>query len=178
MQMSEKFLLSDPSPISLPPCPASDPNRFSSKALPSVNIRRLVIVLWHYSTNKFPLQPLKTTKNRRVFTAVLSFAIGEKGWLVFAFHFRKALAAVYRSVLSGFERNLCLFAASSANSGEHFSFRSRIVFACVTASFASLRLVYEAFFSVELLLAGSEYEFRATLFANKGFVLVHFFYLA
>lgn len=110
--------------------------------------------------------------------AVSSFTMDITERLCFAFHFRKALATVYRPVLSGFEGNFRLFPTAGANSSEHLSFRSRIVFTCVTAGLTSLRLIYEAFFRIKLLLTGGEYEFRATLFANKGFVLVHFFYLA
>ena len=86
--------------------------------------------------------------------------------LVFASHAGEALAAVHRAIFAGFERNLRFLAAVRADSGVHLALRFRGTFASVTAGLATLRLVYKAFLSVELLLAGSENEFVAALFAN------------
>jgi hypothetical protein len=60
----------------------------------------------------------------------------------------------------------------------HLSLRSGSILASVTASFAALRLVHEAFFSIEFLLTGGEHEFGSAFFADKSFVFVHCFYLA
>ena len=89
--------------------------------------------------------------------------------LLFLSHFCVALAAVNRAVLTRLERNLCLAAAGSANSSKHLAFLSCSVLARITASFASLRLVHEAFFCVELLLTSSKYKFRATFFVSNAF---------
>jgi hypothetical protein len=98
--------------------------------------------------------------------------------LVFAFHAGEAFAAIHRTVLTGFERNLRFVAAVGADSGVHFSFGSGSVFASVTARFAALGLVYKAFFGIEFLLTGGEHKFGAAFFADQSFVFVHCFYLA
>jgi hypothetical protein len=92
--------------------------------------------------------------------------------------FGEAFAAVDGAILSGLERNFSLFAARRANSGIKLTLRFACVFTGVTALFAPLGLVDEALFSVKLLLASSENELLATLFADKLLVLVHAFYLA
>lgn len=84
---------------------------------------------------------------------------------LFFVHLSKALAAINRAVFSWLERNLCLFAAACANSGEHLSVRFFAGLAGVAAGFASLRLVLESFFSVEFLLASSENELGSAFFA-------------
>ena len=81
-------------------------------------------------------------------------------------HSCEALAAVYGSVAGGLERNLCFLAALSAHGGVHLSLCSGSVLSCVTASLASLGLVLEAFFSIELLLTCSENEFLSAILAN------------
>ena len=96
--------------------------------------------------------------------------------LSFFFHLCKALAAINRAVFSWLERNLCLFAAACANSGEHLSVRFFAGLAGVAAGFASLRLVLESLFSVEFLLASSENELGSAFFAYSCFVFVHSFY--
>ena len=90
------------------------------------------------------------------------------------FHFRKTVAAINRSVVNGLERKLCFFSAVCTGCGVHFSLRFACIPSCITASFASLRLVLEAFFRIEFLLARGEYEFVAAVFANQCFVLIHF----
>lgn len=93
--------------------------------------------------------------------------------LSFFFHFCKAFAAVYRTVFAWFERNFCFAAAASADSSVHFSFSFFASFASISASFASLWFILEAFFCVELLFASSEYKFSSTFFAYQCFVFVH-----
>ena len=80
---------------------------------------------------------------------------------LFLLHLSKAIAAVYRTVFSGSERNLSYAAAGSACCLKHFSFALNAVLSCVTASLASLGFVLEALFSIEFLLAGCEYELIA-----------------
>jgi len=46
------------------------------------------------------------------------------------------------------------------------------VFTGVAAGFASLRLVGESFFFVEILLTRGEQKFLSTVFANDSFVLM------
>ena len=107
---------------------------------------------------------------RRLKSRLLSKALIE----LFAFHFCKAVAAINRAVFSRLKRNACFRTAGSAGCGEHFSLGlCTAVFARHTALFASLRLVLEAFLSIELLFTGSEYELRAAVFTNEGFVLIH-----
>ena len=72
----------------------------------------------------------------------------------FFLHLRKALAAIYRFVLSGLERYSCRAAASCTGSIKILSCAFCSVFLCSSALFASLGLVLESFFSIELLLTG------------------------
>ena len=90
----------------------------------------------------------------------------------------KALAAENRAVTGGLEGNSSLFAALSADSGEHLSGGTIGSLTGVTAGFASLGLVYEASLGVELLLASREDELIAALFAFQSLVSVHDNYLA
>ncbi len=59
----------------------------------------------------------------------------------------------------------CYAAAGSAGSLVHFSFSLSAVLTCVAAALTSLRLILEALFSIELLLAGSENELCAAFLA-------------
>ena len=63
-------------------------------------------------------------------------------------------------------------------SNEHFTLGPGCILTGVAASFAALGLVYKALRFIKLLLAGSENEFLATLFADESLVFVHVFYLA
>ena len=85
---------------------------------------------------------------------------------LFFFHFCKALAAIYRTVLSGFERNFCFASAGCAGGGVHLFLGFEFVFACVTALFAALGFVNESTLCIEFLLTGGESKFFAALFAN------------
>ena len=86
--------------------------------------------------------------------------------LAFSAHLSEALAAEYGTVGLGLEGNLCLTAATGAGSSEELTGTTSGVLASVTAGLAALGLVLEATLSVEFLLAGSENEFVAALFAN------------
>ena len=90
----------------------------------------------------------------------------------------EALAAIHRAILARAERNLCFAAARCTGSNEHFTLGPGCILTGVAASFAALGLVYKALRFIKLLLAGSENEFLATLFADESLVFVHVFYLA
>jgi hypothetical protein len=81
----------------------------------------------------------------------------------------KAIAAVYRAIFPGLERNFARSAARSANRIEHFTFTGGFtsgVLACIPARLTALRLICKAFLSKKFLLAGSEYKFGSAVFAN------------
>ena len=86
--------------------------------------------------------------------------------LFLAFHFSIALAAINRTILSGFERNFCFAAAGSAGGGVHFFLGFDFVFACIAALFATLGLVNEAALCIEFLFAGGESELFSAFFAH------------
>lgn len=86
--------------------------------------------------------------------------------LFLAFHFCIALAAINRTILSGFERNFCFAAAGSAGGGVHFFLGFDFVFACIAALFAALGLVNEAALCIEFLFAGGESELFSAFFAH------------
>ena len=83
----------------------------------------------------------------------------------------EAVAAVYRTIVRGFEGYHGLFAAFCAGCGEHFALRTlgldaHALFASLTAGRATTGLVGEAFLSIKFLLGSSEYEFLAALAAG------------
>ena len=78
----------------------------------------------------------------------------------------EALAAVDRTISARLKGNLGFLTAVGADAYIGLSLASGSVLACVAASFASLRLVLEAFGSIKLLLTGCEYELIAAFFAN------------
>ena len=86
--------------------------------------------------------------------------------LAFSTHLSEALAAEYGTVGLGLEGNLCLATATGASSGEELTGATGAVLASVTAGLAALGLILEATLCVEFLLASSENEFVAALFAN------------
>jgi len=88
-------------------------------------------------------------------------------------HPGEAVAAIDRTIGLGLEGDLRLAAAGSAGSREVLPGAAGRVLASVAAFLASLRLVLEAFFSIEFLLAGRENEFIAAFLARKSLVSVH-----
>ena len=80
-------------------------------------------------------------------------------------HLCKALAAINRTVLTGTEGNLRLFAAVGANGGEHLTVGSLVLLAGVAAGLAALGLIGKTALGIELLLTGGEHELIATFFA-------------
>ena len=91
--------------------------------------------------------------------------------------FCKAIAAIYRAIISRLKRNFARFATRSANSIIHLaaSTGSAIrIFPCIAARLATLRLIRKAFFSKKLLLTGSKHKFLATILANQSLISVHY----
>ena len=80
-------------------------------------------------------------------------------------HLSEALAAENGTVRLGLEGNLCFAATTSTGSSEELTGTTGTVLASVTAGLAALGLIQETTLSVELLLASSENEFIAALFA-------------
>ncbi len=93
--------------------------------------------------------------------------------LLLTLHLCKAIAAVYRSVTVGLERNFSFPSALVAYCCEHFSGFACCILACIAASLASLGLILESLLCVKFLLACCEYEIVAAFLALKGLVLVH-----
>ena len=90
----------------------------------------------------------------------------------------EAVAAVNRTIFSGLEGNLAGSSALGANSVEHFAGNSAVVAASgclagIAACLAALRLIGEAFFSVESLFICNKYKFGSAVFASESFVVVH-----
>ena len=87
----------------------------------------------------------------------------------------ETVAAVNRTVGAGLEGNLALLAALGANGVKHLTLAALAgsVLSCHTAISAALGLVGETFFSVKLLLSGSESEFLSAILADQGLVFVH-----
>ncbi len=92
--------------------------------------------------------------------------------------FCKAFSAIVVFALHGSKGNRILFAAIGADDSGSLSLRSAGVLACLSASLATLRLIYKAFLSVEFLLSCGKNEFFAAILANECLVFVHEIYLA
>lgn len=87
----------------------------------------------------------------------------------------EALAAIYGSVAGRLESKLRLAAALATCSDEVLALASFSILFLVAASLAALGLVLEAFFSIESLFAGGEYELLAAISAGKSDILVYYF---
>ena len=85
----------------------------------------------------------------------------------------EARAAINGSVVGGLECKLCLAAALRAGSDEVLTLASLCVLFLVAASLAALRLVLEALFSIELLLARCKDEFLSAISACEGYVFIN-----
>jgi len=88
----------------------------------------------------------------------------------------EALAAVNGSVAAGLESELSLAATLRANCHEILALASLSILSLVAACLAALRLILEALFSIELLLARRKDEFLAAISACEGYVLVNDFF--
>ena len=98
--------------------------------------------------------------------------------LCLLFHFSVAFAAVNRSVLTRLKGNLCNSTAGIAGCFKPLTLATSCILACISASLATLGLVYKAFFGIEFLFAGCENEFVAAFLTDESFVFVHDFNLA
>ena len=89
--------------------------------------------------------------------------------------FTEAIAAINRTVVAGFKRNLASGATGSAYCFKHGAVftTTGVAFAGITARLATLGFVFKTLFSVELLLSGGEGELGAAIFADDNFVLEH-----
>ena len=96
----------------------------------------------------------------------ISFTDTEKRLVLRFLSLFEACAAVYGSVVGGLEGDLCLSTAFCAYSSEILARSSAGILLCIAARFACLGLVQKALLSIELLLAGGEYELVAAIFAN------------
>ena len=142
-------------------------------------IRKILFEFFNISvigtdTEKIRSEKVKNNAKNSPFRSCFSRTILKIKELFSRFHSRETFAAIYGAVVAGLERNSCFFSAFRANCGMHFSLRTG-VFTGVSASFASLRLVLETFFSVKFLFTCRENKFFSTVFANKGLVFVHAF---
>ncbi len=82
----------------------------------------------------------------------------------------KALAAIYRAVVVGLEGNSCFLSARCANS---CVILLAFLFLSSSAILAHLRLVLEALFCIEFLLAGCKNEFFSAITAYQFLVFEH-----
>jgi hypothetical protein len=78
----------------------------------------------------------------------------------------KAFAAQDRSVILWLERHASFAATFCANCSEVLSLGLICILSLLTALFASLRLILEAFFCIEFLFACSKHEFCAAFLAD------------
>jgi hypothetical protein len=88
----------------------------------------------------------------------------------------EALAAVYRAILTGLERNLARISAACANCIIHLTLGLTLASLCLTlvaASFATKGLVLKTLLGIKFLLSGSKSEFLSTIFADQCFVVIH-----
>ena len=114
---------------------------------------------------KNPLQLKKTAGN------LFFFILASNKLLLL--HLCKALAAVYRAILTGLEGNCSLFAAGCTYCCEHFALGLLSVLAVLAASLTSLGLVYETLGCIKFLFACFECKFSAAFFADESLVFVH-----
>ena len=89
----------------------------------------------------------------------------------------EAVAAVDRTIVAGLKGHFAGLAALSAHGVKHLTGGVVVgagdAFAGITAGFAALGLIGEAFLSIELLLTGGENEFLSAILADQGLVSVH-----
>ena len=85
----------------------------------------------------------------------------------------KAFAAINRSVLTRLKGNFCYSTAGITSCLKPLTLATAGVFACITASLATLGLINKAFFSIEFLFTGGENEFLSAFLASESFVFVH-----
>lgn len=89
--------------------------------------------------------------------------------LIFTLLLLEALAAVYRAILTGLERNLARISAACANCIIHLALEpafASLGFTLVTASLATKGLVLKTLLGIKFLLSGSKSEFLSAIFAD------------
>lgn len=86
--------------------------------------------------------------------------------LTVVFYLSEAFAAINGSAFGRLETKLRFLAALGANSGIKLSGFTGRRFSLVTARLASLGLILESFFRIELLFTCCEYEFLSAVFAS------------
>ena len=86
----------------------------------------------------------------------------------------EAVAAVDGAIVAGLKGDLASLTALGADSVEHGTGGcAGLTLAGIAAALAALGFVGEAFFSIELLLTGSEHEFLSAILADQSLVVVH-----
>ena len=95
---------------------------------------------------------------------------------VFTLLFLEALAAIYRAILTGLERNLAVVSAACTNCIIHLALClafASLCLALVAASLATEGLVLKSLLGIKFLLSGSKSEFLSAIFADQCFVVIH-----
>ena len=113
-------------------------------------------------------------KNREKLPGI-TFIIYKINLCVFFFHFCKTFIAENISALCRLERNYSIATATCTCCCESLSCRSCCVFTSITAVSATLGFILEAFFCIELLLAGGENKVSPAFLTFECFVFVHGF---
>lgn len=100
-------------------------------------------------------------KKMRLFRSAL------KTWFILS-SVCKAIAAIYRTIITRFKRNFASFATSCTSGFEHFSVAaiSSGIFTSITAGFASLWFICKTFGCIKFLFTCSKFEFGPAVSAN------------
>ena len=88
----------------------------------------------------------------------------------------EALAAIYRAIFTGLERNLARISTACANRIIHLALGLSVAslgLTLIAASLAAKGLVLKTLLSIKFLLSCSEDEFLSAIFADQCFVVIH-----
>ena len=92
--------------------------------------------------------------------------------------FGKAIAAIYRAIVPGLERNLTGLSAGRTDCIVHFTLLSAAVFPSCPAGRTSFGFIGESLFFIKVLFACGECEFLTAVCAYERFILMsHINYL-
>ncbi len=91
------------------------------------------------------------------------------------FMFRKAFAAIDRSVMARLKRDLIDRSAGGTYDLKQLTLRSHTFLSCSSAFFAPSRFVFKALFGIKFLLSGGKNKFTAAVSAYQCLVLIHYF---
>lgn len=100
-------------------------------------------------------------------------------WLSCCLYLGETITAVYGSVISGSERNLCFLATRAAHCIVKFTSLSLSAFSflhslsLVSALFASCWFVLEPLLRVKFLFTCCEHKLSSAILANQNLVLIH-----